>query len=124
MKTGDTVWVPHPGLGGGPMHAREWRVTYVDGRVGLRYGSRYSSCAPEDAYPSREACEAAIALRAASEAVAKARDEVVARAGAWYEAKHTIVASATAGALEDAVAALYEAEDAEAEARAKLEALR
>jgi hypothetical protein len=64
------------------------------------------------------------ALGFAVEAVAKARDEVVARSEAWYEAKHTIAAGSTAGALEDAVAALRDAERAEAEARARLEALR
>lgn len=68
--------------------------------------------------------DAGAVLRAAREAVTKARDEVVARAGAWYEAKHMIAAGTTASALEDAVAALYEAECVEAEARARLEELR
>lgn len=95
---------------------------------GLRSGMGVCDKPCEGRYCEHHARVAAVrdagaALRAAREAVTKARDEVVARAGAWYEAKYTIVASATAGALEDAVAALYEAEDAEAEARAKLEAM-
>lgn len=64
------------------------------------------------------------ALKAASKAVAKARDEVVERSVAWYEARHTIAGVATADALEDAIQALFDAERVEVEARALLEALR
>lgn len=74
MNRGDIVWVPHPGLGGGPAHAREWYVAYVDAsRVDLGYRGQHSTCAPEDVYTTRRACAAAIALRDASEATAKAR---------------------------------------------------
>lgn len=126
MKIGDTVWVPHPGLGGGPTHAREWRVEYAGfGMVGLRYGHQHSSCAPENAYATREACEAAIALRAAAEAVAKARDAVVEAAVAWEEYEPRDERDdGHIDALQSAVTDLRCAERIEAEAAVRLEALR
>jgi hypothetical protein len=120
VKRGDTVWVLRNG---------EWHrlaVRYIDrgfdGKspplVGLALDSGGTDHWP---VPHLEAMQA---LRAATESVAKARDAVVERSVAWYEARPTIAGVTTAYALEEAVVALEEAERAEAEARARLEALR
>lgn len=63
--------------------------------------------------------EAGAALRAATEAVAKARDAVVEAAKRWHATDSDVDR-----ALSKALVALYDAEGAETEARAKLEALR
>lgn len=69
--------------------------------------------------------EAGAALRAASEAVAKARDEVVAAAMAWEEYEPRDERDdGHIDALQSAVSSLQCAERVEAEARARLEALR
>ena len=70
--------------------------------------------------------EAGAALRAATEAVAKARDAVVETAKAWrarLDAGDNWVDTERLG-LSGALDALSDAERAESEARAKLEALR
>lgn len=72
----------------------------------------------------RAAWEAADAWEAATEAVAKARDEVVEAAKAWDGVHATTSGFYALEHLRDRLILLREAEQAEAEARARLEALK
>lgn len=131
MKRGDECWVPwfdawRPDRG---WYSRKWTwLLTSNDRAELRDGDTDAYCEPEDLCRTREECEALIVLRAATEAVAKARDAVVeaarAAAGRWGATPWVPYDEGDSGDITDAVRRLEEAERAEAEARAKLEALR
>lgn len=119
MKRGDTVWVPWTRWldGEWQWYPRRWTWMHTSNdRAELSDAAGGGQCDPDDLYATREACEAAIALRAASEAVAKARDAAVDAARAFVRRGH--------GPLAESVVVLEELERAEADARARLEALR
>lgn len=69
--------------------------------------------------------DAGTELRAAREAVAKARDAVVDAAESWHEGRRRYLEwPVLTGALDRTVTTLVEAKRAESEARARLEALK
>lgn len=131
MKRGDTVWVPWTRWldGEWQWYPRRWTWMHTSNdRAELSDEAGGGQCDPDDLYATREACEAAIALRAAREAVTKAREAVVETAKRWDD---PLVWAMPIHADDDpeadlgaSVKALLEAERVEAEARARLEALR
>ena len=122
MKRGDECWVPWTRWldGEWQWYPRRWTWMHTSNdRAELSDEAGGGRCDPDDLYATREACEAAMALRAASEAVAKARAEVVEAARRTHRGQGRFLP-----ALSGAVLDLAEAERVEAEARARLEALR
>lgn len=131
---GATAWLEGSigtviGVRGASMDVRpdepDWhQPTHVS--VFTRDGWRHAT---EEELAKRNAiADASEALRAATEAVAKARDAVVeaarAAAGRWGATPWVPYDEGDSGDITDAVRRLEEAERAEAEARARLEALR
>lgn len=120
MKAGDTVWVVYR-----DGSADTGRVDYVGQTL---ISVRFDDGEIEHYLP--QTLSAMQTLHAASEAVAKARDAVVAAAKRQHMAWRSDLALPNAdyddrvAATEEAARLLVEAERVEAEARAKLEALR
>ena len=119
MKVGDGVWILR--------RDGEWRRGVVRAIGSVYVTVDVTGYVAGDHYPADE-LDAMQALRAATEAVAKARDAVVdaarAAAGRWGSTPWVPYDEGDSGDITDAVRRLIEADRAEAEARAALEALR
>lgn len=119
MKRGDTVWV---------LHGDEWRRGTVYSAGSCMAAVSLGAGVINRVSLTLGALDAMQTLRAASEAVATARDAVVeaarAAAGRWGSTPWVPYDEGDSGDITDAVRHLEDAERAEAEARARLEALR